>query len=60
MIVVFCVAVILLLIWLCLLVRTTNQNLVYVYGELLEIRKTEDAIFNHVKRIEEKLDGKVL
>lgn len=50
MIVVFCVAVILLLIWLCLLVRTKNQNLVYIYDELVDIEKS----------IEEKLDGKVL
>ncbi len=55
MITAFCVIVILLLIWLCLLVRTTNQNLVYMYDELVEIRKTEDAIFNHVKSIEKEL-----
>lgn len=56
MITAFCVIAILLLIWLCLLVRTTNQNLVYLYGELVEIRKTTDAIFNRVKYIEDKLD----
>ena len=59
MITAFCVIAILLLIWLCLLVRTTNQNLVYVYGELVEIRKTEDAIFNRVKRIEVSIEEKL-
>ena len=59
MITAFCVIVILLLIWLCLLARTTNQNLVYVYDELVEIRKTEDAIFNRVKRIEVSIEEKL-
>jgi hypothetical protein len=53
---IFKVIIVVLLIWLCLLLRTTNQNLVYVYGELVEIRKTGDAIFNRVKHIEEELD----
>ena len=57
---IFKVIIIVLLILLCALVRMTNHNLVCLYDLLKDMKRTEEGIFNHVKYIEEKVDGKVL
>lgn len=44
MITAFCVNVILLLIWLCLLVRATNSNLVYLYDLLKDIERIVEEL----------------
>lgn len=52
---IFKVIIVILLIWLCLLVRRTNDNLFFIYELLKDMKQTEESIFNHVKYIEDIL-----
>ena len=54
---IFKVIIVILLIWLCLLVRRTNDSLFFIYELLKDMKRTEESIFNHVKYIEDDLDN---